>query len=163
MSILPARRFHRQPGLPLSVAAAVLAAVLAAALAASQPAQAEAIHQIVSYGQSVSLGTGAVAPISTEPHPSNLMFSSGVRAQFGEGDATANRAGLVPFQESRYYWLGETPVAGMLEMIDRTAWGVLHSLPCRTADVVIVLHERGRISDERPRSGRCRAPSASKT
>ena len=115
MSILPARRFHRQPGLPLSVAAAVLAA----ALGASEPAQAEAIHQIVSYGQSVSFGTAAIPPISTEPHPSNLMFASGVRAQFGEGDATANRASLVPFQESHYYWLGETPVAGMLEMIDQ--------------------------------------------
>ncbi|MES0875193.1 hypothetical protein [Sinimarinibacterium thermocellulolyticum] len=115
MSILPARHLHRQPGLLLCVAASVLAA----ALVSSPPAQAEAIHQIVSYGQSVSLGTGAVPPISTEPHPSNLMFSSGVRAQFGEGDAAANRASLVPFQESRYYWLGETPVAGMLQMIDQ--------------------------------------------
>jgi len=77
-----------------------------------------ALHQIITYGQSVSVGAGAVPALSVAPQPNSLMFNAGVRAQFGEGDAASNRSALVPLQESTYYWVGETPTAGTLQMIN---------------------------------------------
>ena len=78
----------------------------------------DALHQIITYGQSVSVGAGAVPALSIEPRENSLMFNAGVRAQFGEHDNAGNRSALVPLQESADYWVGETPTAGTLQMIN---------------------------------------------
>ncbi len=98
-------------------ASPLLAALL---LAASAPAAfaAEAIHHIVTYGQSIAVGTLSLPSLTSEQRHNSLMFVSGVTPQWGSGTAAQNRASLLPLVERDFWRSGETPVSGTLEMIN---------------------------------------------
>ena len=90
----------------------LLAAITPAALAA------DAIHHIVTYGQSIAVGTLSLPSLTSAPRHNSLMFVSGVRPQWGGGTIAQNRASLLPLVERDFWRSGETPVSGTLEMIN---------------------------------------------
>lgn len=79
------------------------------------------INHIISYGQSLSLGNGAL-PIQTATQPyDNLKFNGGVRAQDGGADVAANHASFVPLVETMNpsSGNGETPAGYATTMVKR--------------------------------------------
>lgn len=79
---------------------------------------ADEIHHILTYGQSMSVGTLSLPALTRTQRHNSLMFSSGVTPQWGSGTPAQNRAALVPLVERDFWRSGETPVSGTLEMIN---------------------------------------------
>lgn len=80
------------------------------------------INGVCSYGQSLSIGATSYPVVSNNQTHNNLMFNSGVRPQEVGTDPILRYATLVPLVEARGTGnLGETPLAGMTDMIVKLA------------------------------------------
>ena len=79
------------------------------------------IAHIISYGQSLSLGNGALNIQTLTQKFDSIMFNAGVRAQEGSLGVAGNRASFVPLVESvtSVTGNGETPVGNAAATIKR--------------------------------------------
>lgn len=75
------------------------------------------INHVISYGQSLSLGTASTPPISTAQRFDNLKFAGGVRAQDAGSDPAVKYASLQPLTETESGTDGETPCSGFSDAV----------------------------------------------
>lgn len=79
---------------------------------------AQTIEHVITYGQSLAAGCAALPAISTAQPHNCLMFNAGVRTPFRVVDRPSLYRSLVPLVESVDSFCGETPTAGMLQMVN---------------------------------------------
>jgi len=107
-------------------------------------------NQVMSYGQSLSVGVAAGPVISTSQRFNSRMFSGGVRAQDGADEPWAQHASLVPLVEAEGAAVAggtrfETPLSGMTEMLKEQGASprFLASAPGKGATAIAALAKPG--------------------